>query len=130
MEFATIALTVATLLAQKAAESLAGEAGKGLWSGVKELYKAVRDKFTSDPEGEDVLQRVEAKPESEGRTKELAEVLERRMKADKDFAKRLEELVADAETDPQTGQFVTTVRDRARVGKIVNIGRVAGDVTI
>jgi hypothetical protein len=127
MEFGAVALTVATLLAKKAAESLSGEAGKEVWGGLRRLYEAVRSKFASDPEGEDVLQRVEAKPDSEGRTKELAEVLENRMEADTEFADHLAGLIAEAEADPQTGRFVTTVRDNAKVGKIVNIGTIIGE---
>lgn len=126
MELATIAVTVATLLATKAAEALGGEAGKGIWSGIQGIYDAIRAKFAGDDEGSEVLQRVENKPSSQARVAELAEVLEARMKEDRDFAQQLDELVSAAEQDPATGKFVVTVRDNAKVGKITNIDTIYG----
>jgi hypothetical protein len=75
-----------------------------------------------------VLDRLEQKPDSQGRVTELAEVLDKRMKADPNFAKELASLVKEAGQDPGSGSFVTQVMDNARVGKIVNIGS-AGNVS-
>ncbi len=82
MDPATIALTVARLLATKAAEAAAGEAGKGAWAALTRLAETVRLRFRGDPEVTETLDRLEARPTSQGRTQELAEVLHPHLAAD------------------------------------------------
>jgi hypothetical protein len=74
------------------------------------------------------LERLEAKPDSQARTAELAEVLQPRLEADPPLAAELTRLVEQAKAEPQTASFVTTVQDNARVGKLTNIGQITGDV--
>lgn len=121
-----IAITAATLVAKWAAEGMVKEAAKSAWEGLKKIYDAVRVKFTGDKESSEVLHRLEEKPTSEGRTKELAEVLDERLKADPAFAKELRDLVKEAGTQPATSSFVTQVMDNARVGKVINIETIYG----
>jgi len=123
-----IAIAAATLVAKWAAEAIVGEAAKSAWAGLTKIYNAVKDKFAGDQESTEVLDRLEQKPNSQGRVTELAEVLDKRMKADPNFAKELASLVKEAGQDPGSGSFVTQVMDNARVGKIVNIGS-AGNVS-
>jgi hypothetical protein len=123
-----IAIAAATLVAKWAAEAIVGEAAKSAWAGLTKIYNAVKNKFAGDQESTEVLDRLEQKPDSQGRVTELAEVLDKRMKADPNFAKELASLVKEAGQDPGSGSFVTQVMDNARVGKIVNIGS-AGNVS-
>jgi hypothetical protein len=128
MDPATIAMTVAGLLAKKALEAAGGKAGEGAWAALDRIADAVRRRFGGDREVADTLERLEAKPASQGRTAELAEVLHPRLAADPEFGAELARLVEQVKTEPQTAAFVTTVQDNAQVGKLTNIGQVAGDV--
>jgi hypothetical protein len=74
------------------------------------------------------LDRLEAKPESQARTTELAEVLQPRLEADPQLVAELTRLVEQAKAQPQTSSFVTTVQDNARVGKLTNISQITGNV--
>jgi hypothetical protein len=128
MDPATIALTVAGLLAKKALEAAAGKAGEGAWAALGRIADAVRARFHGDREVTDTLERLEAKPTSQGRTQELAEVLQDRLATDRGFAVELARLIEEAKAEPQTAAFVTTVQDNAQVGKVTNIGQITGDV--
>ncbi len=130
MDPATVAIAAASLIATKLAEAAAGKAGEGLWAGITSIYDRVRDRLKGDPDGQEALERLEAKPQSQARTAELAEVLQERLERDPDFTKELVELVEQAQADPKTASFVTTVRDNALVGRITNIGSVGGNVQL
>jgi len=124
-----IAIAAATLVAKWAAEAIVGEAAKSAWASLTKIYNAVKDKFAGDQESTEVLDRLEQKPDSQGRVTELAEVLDKRVKADPNFAKELASLVKEAGQDPGTASFVTEVFGNAKVGKLTNIGS-AGVVNI
>jgi hypothetical protein len=128
MDPATIALTVAGLLAKKALETAGDKAGEGAWAALGRIADAVRARFGGDREVTETLGRLEARPTSQGRTQELAEVLQDRLVADPDFAAELAGLVEQAKAERQAAAFVTTVQDNAQVGKLTNIGQVGGDV--
>jgi hypothetical protein len=129
MDPATIALTAAGLLATKALEAAGGKAGEGAWAALGRIADAVRRRFGGDPEVTEAVDRLEAKPTSEARTAEVAEVLGDRLQADPSFAQELERLIEQAKAaSPQAASFVTTVQDNAQVGKLTNIGQVSGDV--
>jgi hypothetical protein len=123
-----IALTVAGLLAKTALEALGGKAGESTWGAFGRIADAVRARFGNEAEVTEALERLEAKPTSQARTTEVAEVLQPRLEADPDFAAELARLIEQARIEPQTASFVTTVQDNARVGRLTNIGQVAGDV--
>ena len=123
-----IAIAAATLVAKWAAETVVKEAAKSAWSGLTKIYEAVSKKFSGDDESKEVLNRVEQKPTSEGRVRELAEVIDERIKADPSFAQELARLVQEAGKEPASAGFVTQVMDNAKVGKIVNIDTIHGDV--
>ena len=128
MDPATLALTAAALVAKQALEAASGEAGKTAWHALGRIAKAIRGWFASDREATETLDRLEAKPESQARTAELAEVLTPRLEADPRLVAELTRLVDQAKADPQTASFVTTVQDNARVGRIISIGQITGDV--
>jgi hypothetical protein len=128
MDPATLALTAAGLLAKKALEAAAGKAGEGAWAGLGRLREAIWAKFRGDPEATEALERLEAKPDSQARTAELAEVLQPRLEAEPQLVAELTRLVEEAKAEPQAAAFVTTVQDNARVGKLTNIGQITGDV--
>jgi hypothetical protein len=128
MDPATLALTAAGLIAKKALEAASGEAGKTGWQALGRVALTIRGWFASDHEATETLDRLEAKPESQARAAELAEVLTPRLEADPRLVAELTRLVEEAKTDPQTASFVTTVQDNARVGKLTNIGQITGDV--
>jgi hypothetical protein len=126
MDPATLALTAAGLLAKKALEAAGGRAGEGTWAVLSRIREAIWSKFRGDPEATETLERLEARPDSQARTADLAEVLQPRLEADPQLAAELTRLVEEAQ--PQTAAFVTTVQDNARVGKLTNIGQVTGDL--
>jgi hypothetical protein len=128
MDPATLALTVAGLIAKKAREAASGEAGKTGWQALGRIAQTIRGWFAGDHEATETLDRLEAKPESQARTAELAEVLTPRLEADPRLVAELSRLVEQAKADPQTASFVTTVADNAQVGRITNIGQITGDV--
>jgi hypothetical protein len=128
MDPATLALTVAGLVATKALEAAAGKAGEGAWAALGRIAETIRSKFRGDPEITETLERLEVKPDSQARTAELAEVLQPRLEADPQLAAELTRLVEEAKAQPQTASFVTTVQDNARVGKLTNIGQITGDL--
>jgi hypothetical protein len=128
MDPATVALTAAGLVAKQALEAAGGEAGKTAWQALGRIAQTIRGWFAGDQEVTETLDRLEAKPESQARSAELAEVLTPRLAADPRLVAELTRLVDQAKRDPQTASFVTTVQDNARVGRITNIGQVTGDV--
>ena len=128
MDPATLALTAAGLLAKKALEAAGGKAGEGTWAVLGRIREAIWSKFRNDQEVTETLERLEAKPESQARTAELAEVLQPRLEGDPRLVAELTRLVEQAKNEPQTASFVTTVQDNAQVGKLTNIGQVSGDV--
>jgi hypothetical protein len=121
-------LTVAGLLAKKALEAASGKAGEDAWAALGRIADAVRRRFRADPEILEALERLEARPISQGRVQELAKVLQERLVAEPNFAPELARLVEQAKVEPQTSAFVTTVQDNAQVGRLANIGQVTGDV--
>jgi hypothetical protein len=128
MDPATLALTAAGLVAKKALEAASGEAGKTGWQALGRITQTIRGWFAGDQEATETLGRLEAKPESQARAAELAEVLTPRLEAEPRLVAELTRLVEQAKSDPQTASFVTTVQDNARVGRITNIGQITGDV--
>ena len=128
MDPASIALTVAGLVSKKALEAAGGKAGESSWAVLGHIADAVRAKFRGDQEVTETLDRLEAKPESQARTTDFAEVLIPRLEADPRLVAELTRLVDQAKANPQTASFVTSVEDNARVGRITNIGQITGDV--
>ena len=116
----------------KVAEGSAQEAGKNSQEKIKEIYQAIRQKFTGDQDdyAQQTLKRLEEKPAEKRRQKALEAILEEKLEADSDFAAQLTELVQDTTQGQPVSQFVTQVFGRARVGKIANFGSVTGDVKI
>jgi hypothetical protein len=130
MDPATLALTAAGLVAKKALEAASGEAGKTAWQTLGRIAQTIRGWLAGDQEATETLDRLEAKPDSQARTAELAEVLTPRLEADQRLVAELTRLVEQAKADPQTAKFVTTVQDNARVGRITNVGQITGDVRL
>jgi hypothetical protein len=130
MDPATLAFTAAALVAKKALEAAGGEAGETAWQALGRITQTIRGWFAGDQEATETLDRLEAKPQSQARTAELAEVLTPRLEADPRLVAELTRLVDEAKADPQTASFVTTVQDNARVGGIANIGQITGDVRL
>jgi len=124
-----LALTVVTLLASKAAETLGTEAGTGAWSLLKRLGDAVKRKFSGDPPAEQALDDVEAGQADEAKVQAVADAVAERARQDPAFLAELEALVAEARQDPDLGRFVTVISGNASVGKVTNIGEVHGDVS-
>jgi hypothetical protein len=82
MDPATLALTAAGLIAKQAIEAASGEVGKTAWQALARVAQTIRGWFASDQEATETLDRLEAKPESQARAAELAEVLTPRLEAD------------------------------------------------
>ena len=125
---ATLALTAAGLVAKQALEAAGGKAGEAGWATLGRIREAIWSRFRGDPEATQALEQLEAKPESQAHTTELAEALQPRLEADPQLVADLTRLVDEAKAQPQAAAFVTTVQGNAQVGKLTNIGQVTGDL--
>ena len=123
-----VMITAAALVA-KGFETVAGEAGRSAWTGMGRLLGLVRNKLRADPQGQHALASVEADPANQASVQALAEVIASHGTKDQRFHEMLRELVADAGQHPTIGRFVVQVSEQAKIGKLVNIDTVHGDVS-
>jgi hypothetical protein len=93
----TLGAIVASLVASLS-DNLTNEALKGGRSAVSRIASWLRDKFSSDPEGEEAsaLNLVEKAPDSPLLIRALAELIDRRAQEDDEFRSELEALVTEA----------------------------------
>ncbi len=123
-----LSITAAALVV-KALEEFATEAGKGTWGLLGKLVETVRAKFAGDDPACEALAEVQDAPADTDRAQALARHLDRHASEDDRFRAALADLVGQAERDPAIGRFVTRISGSARVGKVVNIQSVHGDVS-
>jgi hypothetical protein len=122
-----VAAGAAALLAGKAGESFATEAGKAAWERVRRLLASIRPGHAAHDDAAVVLAEAEADPGNPDTLRALALALQARADDDPPFAAELAELVRLAEGEPRVNSIM--VGGRAIVGKIVTIGHVEGDVS-
>jgi hypothetical protein len=123
------AATAAAILAGKALlDGLGKEAGHGVWQGASRLAAAIRNRLTREADGLALLERVQSSEAAPADVDRLADLLRAESRRDPDFAAALQAVVSNVASEPEGARFLTVVRDRARVGKIVTIERVDGDV--
>lgn len=125
-----LTVTVATVLASKALESVGGEAGRSAWAGIGPLARVVRRRFSGDPQATAALERAEENPDDAGRTRRLAEALQDHIEQDPSFYRQLAAWVEEARWHPTLGQFVTQVGGQAQIGAIITGGVVHGGVQV
>jgi hypothetical protein len=128
MDPATIATVAASIIGSRSSAEYVGEDAIFASGAIRRIYDVVRSKSRGDAEVDESLNRLEAKPTSQARTAELAEILAERVESDPAFAAELARVIEEAQAEPGTNRFVTTVRDNAQVGKLTNIGTIEGDV--
>jgi hypothetical protein len=125
-----LAIAAATLAAQWALEGFAKEAGKSSFVALKPIYEWVKSKLTSDGTApQAAFDKLAADPRSQTNTTEVAKLLSDKLQAEPALKAELGQLVAAAEQDNRAHDFVVRVMDNAKVGKIVSIGTVIGNVT-
>ena len=117
-----LAVSVTTFIVTKLSEGFLKKAGEQAYNKVEELYKTVKAKFQGDSYAEQTLQRLEQKPEDEGRKAALQGVLAEKAEEDKTFAQTLGKLVQQIE---QAGGRSVIAHDRG-----VAIGGDASNNTI
>lgn len=122
-----LSITVATLIVTYAAQAFGGRIGEAAASGVKNLVALVRRKLTGTAQA--ALAEAVKAPQDAAKAEALAGPLDAAIKNDDEFRRQLESAVDALRSDPELGQFVTTVSGHARVGKIVNIANVTGNVS-
>ncbi len=112
------------------ADGYVTKAGEAAFDGTKSLMKAIRDKFAHDGDqyAEQSLQRLQDRPDDEGRQSALRSILQDKADADSAFAEDLKRLVTAVTGRQRVGSFLTQVYG-GEVGKIVNI-QTAGTVTL
>jgi gamma-glutamyl phosphate reductase len=123
-----ITITAASLVA-KAAQDVVGEATKSAWAGLGRLVRLVREKLKSASSGEEALSLVEAEPSDPNHISDLISVLDPLVCGDPEFYQALVALISDLSKHQAIGRFVTEIHDQARVGKVVNIDTIHGDVS-
>lgn len=127
-----LSLTVAALLAQKAAEGFADSAAKTLWDRLDGLRQKVVARFRGEPAAETALAALaamESEPGDAARMRAVAAIIEEHIRTHEPFRDALADEVTKAAQDPALAPFITTVSGQAHVGKIVNIEHIHGDVT-
>lgn len=121
-------ITAAALVAV-ACQDLVGEAAKSTWEGLGRVAGLIRGKLESDSAGRQALSRVEAEPTDSQRVWDLIDVLDPHVCGDPAFRRALADIIADLSGQPTIGQFITQISGDARVGKLVVIDTVHGDVS-
>ena len=127
MDLGLIAAGAAALLASKAGESFAAELGKASWERVTHLVQSIRRSLVDEPTGATALAEADADPENDAALGRLAAILAARAEDDSAFAAEMVDLVQAAEQERWGSRIV--VAGQARVGKIVTIGNIDGDVS-
>lgn len=117
------------LLASRALESVAAEAGTSAWHGMGRLATLVRNAVAGDSRGESAVKRIETDPNDQEAVRTLAKVLDVHILDDPSLRDELASLVADAKGHPALGQMLTQVYGNARVDKVTQIGIAQGDVS-
>jgi hypothetical protein len=124
-----ISFTVASLLAWKAAEGLAEGVGHSAWNHLDRLRRVVLERFHADARGADAVAALEASPADAAQVENVARRLDEYMRDDPGFRELIANEIEHAARHRDLGRFITQVANDAKVGKIVNIGEVHGDVT-
>ncbi len=114
-----LTLTVATVLATKALESVGGEAGRSAWSAMGRLVGVVRRRFARDPRATAVLERAQEAPDDTVSLQHLAEALQDHIAQDPIFHSELAAWIEEVRRHPALGGFVTQVAGQPRVGAII-----------
>ena len=121
-------ITAGALLA-KACQDLIGEAAKSTWAALGRLVDVVRARIAPESPAQTALSRVEKEPANPQRVMDLIAELDPYVRDDPIFRQELIDVIAELSKEPDIGQFVTQVFDNARVGKLVIIDTVHGDVS-
>jgi hypothetical protein len=118
MDLSAISLAAATLLASKAGEGLAAEAGKSVWGGMQRLYDLVRERFHRNAESEQALKRLEAAPYDQVRIRAVAAAMQAQAQVDADFRQQLVALVGEAQNHRATQVTVAQAFDQAKQANV------------
>jgi hypothetical protein len=124
MDVEVVASGVAALLAAKAADAAAGEAGRSLWAS---LLAVVRSRFAGDHHATAVVQRLVTDPTVAHQTA-VAALLEDNAGRDESFARELGRLLEAARREPDVSHVVVNVSGNASVGHMPTIGTHIGDM--
>lgn len=127
MDPLTLAAIAAPSLA-KGAEAFSKSAGDKLGEKVGELCQAVIDKFRGDSDADGTLALAQKRPDSKGQQSALEEILAEKLKADPDFAVKVQKLVDELQ---KGGGSRTTFDQHGQTvhGSQTNIaGNVSGNV--
>jgi hypothetical protein len=123
-----LALTAATIAAKWAAESFVKEGAKSAFAALKPVYDWVKAKLTGDPPAAAALNDLTGQQDKPEAVTEIARAISAQLASDGAAKEELGRLVAKARQDGVAGAFVVQVMEGAKVGKIVSIGTIVGDV--
>ncbi|PWE53669.1 hypothetical protein DEM27_24300 [Metarhizobium album] len=125
-----IAIAAATLAAKWAAESIVKEAAKSAFTSLKPVYDWIVVNLRGRPASEAVLDNLAMQPNETTTIEAVALIVNEAIQKDPALKSNLDALLERAKQDDATHSFVVQVFEGARVGKIVTIGTVNGNVTI
>lgn len=115
-------------LAKKAGEEIGKEAGSTAWDKAKDLYEAIRAKFSAQPSAVEALDNLAVSPGDVDRQAAVRNQLKKIMTSDEHFAKELANILKEAADAGADTVFHTTIY--GDIQKLVQMGNVYGDVTI
>ena len=118
---------VATDIGDKAAENLGESVAAGAVNKVRELYLAIKGRFSGNQKAEEALTKLSATPDDANTQASLREQLEQALEQDEDFARKLSEMIKSAHQSGADSVF--NINIGGDVQKLVNIGTVHGDVS-
>lgn len=124
-----LALAAAIIAAKWAAESFVKEGAKSTFGALKPVYNWVWAKLARDTPAAAALNDPTRQPAGPEAVSEVAHAISAHLASDGVAREELERLVDEArQRDGAAGAFVVQVIKGAKVGKIVSIDTVVGDV--
>ncbi len=128
MDPVSLAIAAAGLMAQRAAEAMAGEAGKSGWSGLQRLWELARHRLADDRDS-GILDDVQRNPMNTEAVTALAAALQAQFDRDSGFRESMEGVVHEAQRRYSIVEITNNFFGNVRIGKMTNIGDVHGSVT-
>jgi hypothetical protein len=124
---ATTAVNLLSPYLKKAGEEVGKQVGQEAWNKAKELYQAVREKFSGKKEAEQSLDSLKDRPDDPQSKVAVELKLNDELRADREFAVRVINILEAADKARAEEAFGITIH--GNVEKLVNVRDIYGDPT-
>ncbi|MFG2143639.1 hypothetical protein [Streptomyces sp. NPDC048696] len=120
---------LAALLALKFSESLGNRLGEASGAMLGRLASFVKERLHAHDRARRAVERLEAAPEGETERQDAARELQQVLAQEPDLRAKVAEFLAETQDEPEMRRFLVQVSGQAKVGKIVQLGDVQGDIS-